>query len=83
MPVKQEILELHHSEKWAELDEALDEYHQVARRFYSYGLAVCFDEEILSAYLDLQRRKGERDYANDYESLVPHQHRLPVAITNK
>lgn len=82
MPLKAQIVELHRTEQWDELNELLKPYRSALWACYKKKLGLCFDKEIFDITMDVLLREGSKSYVRKLRAMVPEEHWAPMVITD-
>ena len=80
MPMKDELMSLHEKGDYEALKGLLEEYMLDLELCEEKELGLCFDEDILNIALDVYRNRGDAEYAERLNSLVPQEHREVLHI---
>ena len=82
MPIKEDLIELHRSGKYVQLQDILNPYLKEMERFANSNLAICFDEDIYNIAIDIFRTMGKEKLCNRLRSIVPQEHSKELKIKN-
>lgn len=82
MPIKDQLVQLHDEERYAELNELLKPYRGALWDCYKKGLGLCFDKDIFEMTMDILEREGSYTYVKKLRARVPAHHWEPMTITN-
>ena len=82
MPMKAQLLELHRTEQWEELNELLKPYRSALWACYKKKLGLCFDKEIFDITMDILLMEGSKTYVRKLRAMVPESHWEPMVITD-
>lgn len=79
-PMKEEILRLHDAGLYDELAAKLAPYKKLLDKNFKEGLGLCFDPEIFECMMDVLKKDGKEEYAEQVRALVPPEHFEPIVI---
>ncbi len=81
MPMKEEILKAYHKQDVEKLDAMFRDYYDaVVENMHTFKLGICFDQEILEAFLWYLEQIEEQGLAEKLKENIPEEHLAPMQI---